>query len=52
MMVYGLVVRVPGYISRVPGSIAGSTIFAEKEGLERDPLSLLSAIWGATWKKK
>jgi hypothetical protein len=39
----GLVVRVPGYRSRVPGSIPGATRFPEKVvGLERGPLSLVS----------
>jgi hypothetical protein len=38
-----LVVRVPGYRSRGPGSIAGDTIFfLEVVGLERGPLSLVS----------
>jgi hypothetical protein len=40
---WGLVVRVPGYISRGPGSIPGATTFFwEIVGLERGPLSLVS----------
>jgi hypothetical protein len=38
----GLVVRVPGYRSRGPGSILGSTRLSD--GLERGPLSLVSTI--------
>jgi hypothetical protein len=38
----GLVVRVLGYRSRGPGSIPGATRFSE--GLERNPLSLVSTI--------
>jgi hypothetical protein len=39
----GLVVRVPGYRSRGPGSIPGATrFFWEVVGLERGPLSLVS----------
>jgi hypothetical protein len=38
----GLVVRVPGYRSRGPGSISGATRFSEVVGLERGPLSLVS----------
>jgi hypothetical protein len=39
----GLVVRVPGYSSRGPGSIPGTTRFySEVVGLERGPLSLVS----------
>jgi hypothetical protein len=39
----GLVVRVPDYRSRGPGSIPGSTrFFREVVGLERGPLSLVS----------
>jgi hypothetical protein len=38
----GLVVRVPGYRSRSPGSIAGAKIFWEVVSLERGPLSLVS----------
>jgi hypothetical protein len=42
---YGLVVRVPGYRSRGPGSIPGATrLFWEVVGLEWDPLSLVSTI--------
>jgi hypothetical protein len=38
----GLVVRVPGYRSRGPGSIPGATRFSwEPEGLERAPLGLV-----------
>jgi hypothetical protein len=37
--VCGLVVRVPGYKSRGPGSIPGDVV-----GLERGPLSLVSTI--------
>jgi hypothetical protein len=41
----GLVVRVPGCRFRGPGSIPGATrFFWEVEGLERDPLSLVSTI--------
>jgi hypothetical protein len=41
----GLVVRVPGYRSRGPGSIPGSTRFSrEVVALERGPLSLVSTI--------
>jgi hypothetical protein len=41
----GLVVRVPGYKSIGPGLIPGATrFFWEVVGLERDPLSLVSAI--------
>jgi hypothetical protein len=39
------VVRVPGYLSRGPGSIPGTTTFLwEAVGLERGPLSLVSTI--------
>jgi hypothetical protein len=38
----GLVVRVPGYRSGVPGSIPGTTRKKKVVGLERSPLSLLS----------
>jgi hypothetical protein len=39
----GLVVRLPGYRSRDPGSIPGATRFPKKVvGLERGPLSLVS----------
>jgi hypothetical protein len=38
-----LVVRVPGYRSRGPGSIPGATRFSVV-GLERGPLSLVSTI--------
>jgi hypothetical protein len=39
------VVRVPGYISRGPGSILGANrFFREVVGLERGPLSLVSTI--------
>jgi hypothetical protein len=49
----GLVVRVPGYRSRGPGSIPRATRFYwEVVGLERGPLSLVEYNWGATWKKK
>jgi hypothetical protein len=38
----GLVVRVPGYRSRGPGSITGATrFFWEVVGLERGPLNLV-----------
>jgi hypothetical protein len=41
----GLVVRVPGYRSRAPGSIPRSyQIFWEAVGLEQGPLSLVSTI--------
>jgi hypothetical protein len=41
----GLVVRVPVYRSRVPGSIPGAArFFLEVVGLERGPLSLVSTI--------
>jgi hypothetical protein len=41
----GLVVRVPGYRSRGPGSIPGATrFFLEVMGLELGPLSLVSTI--------
>jgi hypothetical protein len=40
----GLVVRVPGYRSRGPGSIPGSTRFPGKLAMERGPLSLMSTI--------
>jgi hypothetical protein len=35
----GLLARVPGYLSRGPGSIPGATRFSD---LEQDPLSLVS----------
>jgi hypothetical protein len=38
----GLVVRVPGYRSGVPGSIPGTTRKKKVVGLERDPLSLVT----------
>jgi hypothetical protein len=38
----GLVVRVPGYRSRGPGSIPGTTRKKNVVGLERGPLSLVS----------
>jgi hypothetical protein len=42
----GLVVRVPGYKSRGPGSISGATRFSEKlVGLERGLLCLMSTIF-------
>jgi hypothetical protein len=42
-ILYGLVVRVPGYRSRGPGSILGTArFFWEVVGLERGPLSLVS----------
>jgi hypothetical protein len=37
-------VRIPGYKSRGPDSIPGAQIFWEVVGLERGPLSLVSAI--------
>jgi hypothetical protein len=41
----GLVVRVPDYRSRGPGSITGATrFFWEVVGLERGPLSLVTII--------
>jgi hypothetical protein len=41
----GLVVRVPGYISRGPGSIPGAArFFWEVVGLEQGPLSLVGTI--------
>jgi hypothetical protein len=40
----GLVVRVPGYRSRGPGSIPGATRFSEVVRLERGPLSLVRII--------
>jgi hypothetical protein len=41
----GLVVRVPGYRSRGPGSIPGTAVFFwEVVGLERGPLSLVITI--------
>jgi hypothetical protein len=41
----GLVVRVPGYRSRGPGSISGATRLSwEVVGLERGPLSLVNTI--------
>jgi hypothetical protein len=41
----GLVIRVPGFRSRGPGSIPGATrFFWEAVGLERGPLSLVSTI--------
>jgi hypothetical protein len=51
----GLVVGVPGYRSRGPGLDSQRyQIFWEIVGLERGPLSLVSAReynWGAAWKK-
>jgi hypothetical protein len=45
IVIFGLVVRVPCYRSRVPGSIPGAShIFWEVVGLERGPLSLVSTI--------
>jgi hypothetical protein len=38
------VVRVPGYRSRVPGSISGATTVVAVVGLDQGPLSLVSAI--------
>jgi hypothetical protein len=38
------VVRVPGYRSRGPGQIPGTTIFSEKSCVWNGPLSLASAI--------
>jgi hypothetical protein len=43
---HGLVVRVPGYRSRGPGSISGTTILSE------GPLSLVSIIEELLVKKK
>jgi hypothetical protein len=44
-----LVVRVPGYRSRGLGSISGATRFSwEVVGLERGPISLVSALEGLT----
>jgi hypothetical protein len=41
----GLVIRVPGYRFRGPGSIPGVTNFSEiVVGLERGPLNLVSTI--------
>jgi hypothetical protein len=40
----GLVVSVPGYRSRGPGSILGTTDILGSSGLERGPLSLVSTI--------
>jgi hypothetical protein len=41
----GLVVSVPGYRSRGPGSILATTrLFWEVAGVERGPLSLVSTI--------
>jgi hypothetical protein len=40
----GLVVRVPGYRSRGPGSILCTTRFSEVVSLERGPISLVSTI--------
>jgi hypothetical protein len=54
IFISGLVVRVPGYRSRGPGSIPGATRFSDSSGvvgLERGPLSLVEYNWGATWKK-
>jgi hypothetical protein len=48
----GLVVRVPGYRSRGPGLIPGTTREVEVVGLEWGPLRLVSTNWGATWKEK
>jgi hypothetical protein len=48
----GLVVIVPGYRFRGPGSIPGATRFSEKQwGLERGPLSLVSTIEGLLERK-
>jgi hypothetical protein len=42
---FRLVITVPGYRSRGPGSIRGATRFSEKQwGLKRGPLSLVSTL--------
>jgi hypothetical protein len=44
-MYCGLVIRVPGYRSRGPGSIPGASRFSDEVvGLERGPLSPVSTI--------
>jgi hypothetical protein len=48
----GLVVRVTGYRSRGPGSIAGANRFSEMVGLQRGPLSLVSTIEDTPVRKK
>jgi hypothetical protein len=40
----GLMIRVPGYRARGPGSIPGASRLWEVVGLERGPLSLVSTI--------
>jgi hypothetical protein len=48
----GLVVRVPGYRSRGPVSISGTTVFSEKVlGLEWGPLIFVSTIEELLGKK-
>jgi hypothetical protein len=45
IIIYGLVIRVPGYRSREPGFDSERyQIFREVMGLERVPLSLVSTI--------
>jgi hypothetical protein len=46
----GLVVRVPGYRSRGPGSITSATRFSDKSGTGSTQPHEYN--WGATWKKK
>jgi hypothetical protein len=48
----GLVARVPGYRSRGPGSIPGSTRFSEKYWSGTGFTQPCECNWGATWKKK
>jgi hypothetical protein len=52
-LVCGLVVRVPGYRSRDPGSIPGATIFFLRSNRsETGSTPPREYNWGATWKKK
>jgi hypothetical protein len=47
----GLVVRVPGYRSRSPGSIPGAD-FLRSNGSATGSTQPREYIWVATWKKK
>jgi hypothetical protein len=48
----GLVVRVPGYRSRDPGSSLGTTRFSESSGSGTGPTQPREYNWGDAWKKK
>jgi hypothetical protein len=50
MSLCALVIIVPGYKSRGPGSILGATSFWEVVGLERASLSLVSTIEELLWR--